>query len=125
MTLKNIYNIRYLRGDTWVRFPCTSANYTYKINKNFGDWDNGNFIAFFEDWLDECFRILKHNLFLFTRFKKIQYFAKKYPEEYQCTLIWHRTTILPYISRRTPLFQAVNLFYFSRKGYSISWKSMP
>lgn len=85
------------------------------INKNFGAWDNGDFNAFFEDWLEDCFRVLKHNLFLFTRFEKIQYFVDKFPKEYQCTLVWHKTNPAPHFQRNTFISACEPILFFQKK----------
>jgi len=85
------------------------------INKNFGAWDNGDFNAFFEGWLDECFRVLKHNLFLFTRFEKIQYFVDKFPKEYRCTLIWHKTNPAPHFQKNTFISSCEPILFFQKQ----------
>lgn len=85
------------------------------IQRNFGEWDNGNFEGFFDGWIDECFRVLKHNLFLFTKFEKIQYFAEKYPDLYKSTLIWHKTNPAPHFQKNTFLSSCEPILFFQKE----------
>jgi len=86
------------------------------IQRNFGAWDNGNFEEFFEGWIDQCFRVLKHNFFLFTRFEKIQYFAERFPEFYKTTLVWHKTNPSPHFQKNTFISSCEAILFFQKRN---------
>jgi site-specific DNA-methyltransferase (adenine-specific) len=85
------------------------------LKRDFGAWDHGDFETFFEGWLDDCLRVLKHNLFLFTKFEKIQYFAEKYPEYYKSTLIWHKSNPAPHFQKNTFISACEPILFFQKK----------
>lgn len=84
------------------------------LKRDFGAWDNGDFDSFFESWLIDCFRVLKHNLFLFTKFEKIQYFVEKFPEYYKSTLIWHKTNPAPHFQKNTFISSCEAVLFFQK-----------
>ncbi len=85
------------------------------VNLYFGDWDIGDYEAFFNSWLDECFRVLKHNFFLFTRDTLIQFFAEKYQHYYKSTLVWHKTNPCPQFIKKNFISSCEYILFFQKK----------
>ncbi len=86
------------------------------INRHFGKWDVGDAAEFFDGWLSDCFRVLKYNLFLFTKFELIQYFADKYPKHYKCTLTWHKTNPAPHFQKNTFISSCEPVLFFQKRS---------
>ncbi|MBS4056804.1 MAG: site-specific DNA-methyltransferase [Bacteroidales bacterium] len=85
------------------------------LNRNFGKWDQGDYQTFFNSWLPDCFRVLKHNLFLFTKFELIQYFAEAYPTYYKSALVWHKTNPAPHFQKNTFISACEPIIFFQKQ----------
>jgi DNA modification methylase len=85
------------------------------LERHFGEWDIGNYREFFESWLPECIRVLKHNLFICTRFEQIQYLAELYPQYYKTTLVWHKTNPAPHFQKNTFISACEPILFFQKK----------
>jgi DNA modification methylase len=108
-------------------FDCIIADPPYFISQNrtftrkeknveryFGDWDVGNAESFFQSWLPECFRVLKHNLFIFTKSTLIQHLAENYPH-FKTAITWHRTNPCPQFEKANFISSCEYILYFQKK----------
>ena len=94
------------------------------LQRHFGNWDEGDYRKFFESWLSDCFRVLKHNLFIFTRFELIQYLAELYPKQYKTTLVWHKTNPTPHFQKNTFISACEPVLFFQKKKGIFNFQSV-
>jgi site-specific DNA-methyltransferase (adenine-specific) len=100
-------------------FVSCKREFSVKNGKNkirdFGDWDYGDYKTFFDRWMYECFRVLKHNLFLFTRDTLTQYFSEKFNKYYKCSITWHKSNPLPHFLKNNFISSCETILFFQKQ----------
>ena len=96
------------------------------LNRNFGTWDQGSdFEGFFDSWLPDCLRVLKYNLFIFTKFERIQYFSEKFPNLYKTAIVWHKTNPAPHYQKDTFISSCEVIIFIQKKRGLFNFLSVP